>query len=148
MPLTSDRFNDIKNWPIAITVGRMHAIPREDRAHLGRRAAISGKAIALGFSREGADAILVAEAAADVKQVAQECEASGVKALPIAADVSNHDEVERVVQESLRAAGQGGCAHHISYPSLTSAKIEKGWKSNSKISADVQGRRPFHHLKT
>src|SRR5450631_883014 len=65
-----------------------------------------GKAIALAFAREGADVILVARTGDDVKQVAKECEGSGVKALPVAADVSKHEEVNRVVQQGLQQFGK------------------------------------------
>jgi 3-oxoacyl-[acyl-carrier protein] reductase len=65
-----------------------------------------GKAIALAFAREGADVILAARTGDDVKQVAKACEALGVNALPIAADVSQHDEVNRVVQQGLRQFGK------------------------------------------
>ena len=65
-----------------------------------------GKAIALAFAREGADVVLVARTAGDVKQVAEACVALGVRALPIAADVSRHEAVNRVVQQSLQHFGK------------------------------------------
>ena len=65
-----------------------------------------GKAIALAFAREGADVILVARTAGDVKQVAEACVALGVRALPIAADVSRHEAVNHVVQQSLQHFGK------------------------------------------
>ena len=65
-----------------------------------------GKAIALTFAREGADLILVARTGDDVKQVAKECEALGVQALAISADVSTHNEVNRVVQLGLERFGK------------------------------------------
>ncbi len=65
-----------------------------------------GKAIALAFAREGADVILVARTGDDVQQVAKECEGSGVQALAIAADVSKHEEVNRVVQQGLQQFGK------------------------------------------
>ena len=65
-----------------------------------------GKAIALAFAREGADVALVARTGDDVKQVAKECEGSGVKALPVQADVSRHEEVNRVVRQSLDHFGK------------------------------------------
>jgi 3-oxoacyl-[acyl-carrier protein] reductase len=65
-----------------------------------------GKAIALAFAREGADVIAVARTADDVDQVAAECARAGVEALPIAADVSRHDEVNRVVQQGLQRFGK------------------------------------------
>ncbi len=65
-----------------------------------------GKAIGLAFAREGADVVLVARTGDDVKQVARECEGSGVQALPLAADVSKHEEVNRVVRQSLDRFGK------------------------------------------
>ena len=65
-----------------------------------------GKAMALAFAREGADVILVARTASDVEQVAGECEALGVRALPLAADVSQHEAVNRVVQQGLQHFGK------------------------------------------
>src|SRR5580765_5396595 len=65
-----------------------------------------GKTIALTFAREGADLILVARTGDDVKQVARECEALGVKAMPIAADLANHEEVNGLVQQSLARFGR------------------------------------------
>lgn len=65
-----------------------------------------GKAIALTFAREGADLILVSRTADEVKQVAKECEALGVRALPVAADVGKHEEVNRVVQQGLEKFGK------------------------------------------
>ena len=61
----------------------------------------NGKAIALAFAREGADLILAARTADEVKQVARECESLGAQALPLSADAGNHEEVNRVVQLGL-----------------------------------------------
>lgn len=79
----------------------------------GKTALIAGagrnnrKAIALAFAREGADLILVSRKLGDeLNQVACECEASGVKTLPVLADVGNHQEVNRVVQAGLGQFGK------------------------------------------
>src|SRR5688572_24316797 len=67
----------------------------------------SGKAIALTFAREGADLIVVARKMSDeLKQVARECEALGVQALPLLADVGNHEEVNHMVQLGLESFGK------------------------------------------
>ena len=67
----------------------------------------NGKAIALAFAREGADLILVArEKRAELDQVAHECEKLGVKVLPLLADVSDHEQVNRMVQQGLDHFGQ------------------------------------------
>ena len=78
----------------------------------GRTALISGagrncgKAIALTFAREGADLILVARTGDEVRQVARECEGLGVQALPVTANVGNHDEVNRAVRLGLERFGK------------------------------------------
>ena len=65
-----------------------------------------GKAIALTFAREGANVVPVASKMTDeLKQVARECEAFGVKALPVAADVSDHEQVNRAAQQALERFG-------------------------------------------
>src|SRR5258706_4990923 len=57
-----------------------------------------GRVIALKFAREGAHLILVARQNMDaLKEVAKECETFGIRALPLQADVSNHDEVNHMV---------------------------------------------------
>jgi 3-oxoacyl-[acyl-carrier protein] reductase len=66
-----------------------------------------GKTIAITFAREGADLILVASKSGDeLKQVAKECEGFGVRALPLQADVGNHQEVNRMVQLGLEHFGK------------------------------------------
>ena len=66
----------------------------------------NGKAIALAFAREGADLVLVArERKAELEAVATECEKSGVRVLPLLADLSDHGEVERLVQQGLSHFG-------------------------------------------
>ncbi|MCC7082764.1 MAG: SDR family oxidoreductase [Burkholderiales bacterium] len=66
----------------------------------------NGRAIALAFAREGADLILVArERKAELEGVAAECEKSGVRVLALLADVSAHEQVERVVREGLSRFG-------------------------------------------
>jgi NAD(P)-dependent dehydrogenase (short-subunit alcohol dehydrogenase family) len=65
-----------------------------------------GKATALTFAREGANVVLVAKSSSDeLKAVAQECEQLGVKALPLLSDVSNAENVERIVQAGLDRFG-------------------------------------------
>jgi len=67
----------------------------------------NGRAIALRFASEGADLILVARKRdEELKQVAKECEAFGVKTLPLLADLSKHAEVNRAVQQGLDRFGK------------------------------------------
>jgi 3-oxoacyl-[acyl-carrier protein] reductase len=66
----------------------------------------NGKAIALAFAREGADLVLLArERKAELEAVAAECEKSGVRVLPLLCDVSEHEQVERMAQQSLSHFG-------------------------------------------
>jgi 3-oxoacyl-[acyl-carrier protein] reductase len=66
----------------------------------------NGKAIALAFAREGADLILVArERQAELEQVADECRAIGVNVLPLLADLSDHEQVNRMVNQGLEHFG-------------------------------------------
>ena len=65
-----------------------------------------GRTIALTFAREGANVVPVASRMSDeLKQVARECEAFGVKALPLAADIGNHEQVNRAAQLALERFG-------------------------------------------
>jgi 3-oxoacyl-[acyl-carrier protein] reductase len=67
----------------------------------------NGRTIALTFAREGADLVLVArQREEELKAVAQQCEASGVKVLPLIADMSKHEEVNRVVKQGLERFGK------------------------------------------
>jgi len=65
-----------------------------------------GRTIALTFAREGANVVPMASRMSDeLKQVARECEALGVQALPVAADVSDHEQVNRAAQLALDRFG-------------------------------------------
>ena len=67
----------------------------------------NGKAISIAFAREGADLVLVArERKEDLEQVVHECEKIGSKVLPLIADVSDHEQVERLVQQGTDRFGQ------------------------------------------
>jgi 3-oxoacyl-[acyl-carrier protein] reductase len=66
----------------------------------------NGKAISLAFAREGADLVLVArERKEALDEVAHECEKLGSKVLALLADVSDHEQVNRLVGQ---AAGHFG----------------------------------------
>jgi 3-oxoacyl-[acyl-carrier protein] reductase len=66
-----------------------------------------GKEIALTFAREGAEVIVVARQHEDeLKQVARECESLGTKALPLIADLGNHEAVNRMAQQGLNHFGK------------------------------------------
>jgi NAD(P)-dependent dehydrogenase (short-subunit alcohol dehydrogenase family) len=65
-----------------------------------------GKAIALAYAREGADVALVARSEAEISQAAFEIQALGRKGLAIQADVSNPDDVRRLVAAVLDELGR------------------------------------------
>ena len=72
----------------------------------------NGKAIALAFAREGADLVLLArERKAELDAVAHECEKLGAKVLPLLCDVSEHEQVERMVKQGLDHFGKHRRAH-------------------------------------
>jgi len=65
-----------------------------------------GRAIALGFVREGAAVILAARTEAQVRQVAQEAERAGRRALAMACDVSDEEQVKAMISAGLREFGR------------------------------------------
>ena len=66
-----------------------------------------GKATALAFAREGADLILNTRTnQEELDAVADECRALNVQALPILADVSDADQVFRMVEQGLNHFGK------------------------------------------
>lgn len=66
-----------------------------------------GQAVATRFAQEGADLILGAVRDRDaLETTARECEALGVRALPVLADVSQPDEVEALVRQGLDRFGK------------------------------------------
>ena len=66
-----------------------------------------GRTIALTFAREGAEVIVVARQHEDeLNQVARECAAQGTKALPLIADLGNHEAVNRMAQQGLSHFGK------------------------------------------
>ena len=67
----------------------------------------NGKAIALAFAREGADLVLAArERKAELEDVAHECERLGAKVMTTLGDVSEHEQVERLVKQGLDRFGR------------------------------------------
>jgi 3-oxoacyl-[acyl-carrier protein] reductase len=67
----------------------------------------NGRAIALKFASEGADLILVSRARSEeLNEVAQECEALGVKTLPLLTDVTDHEKVNEMVKSGLKRFGK------------------------------------------
>lgn len=66
-----------------------------------------GKATALAFAREGADLILNTKSnRAELDAVTAECNALGVRTLPVLADVAAADEVSQMVEHGLQHFGR------------------------------------------
>jgi len=64
-----------------------------------------GRAIALRLAGAGADVTLVARTQSAIDAVAEECRRFGVRALPVAGDVSREEDVKRVVSRCVREHG-------------------------------------------
>lgn len=64
-----------------------------------------GKAIVNLFAEKGADILLV-DMLEEVREVAQSLSAHGVKGFPIVADLSRKENIERVVEESIKEFGR------------------------------------------
>lgn len=58
-----------------------------------------GKAMAIGFAREGADIVAVSRTSAQVEEAAREVKASGRRALAIKADVSRLNDVRSMAEQ-------------------------------------------------
>ena len=65
-----------------------------------------GKAIAVGFAREGANLVVVARTFSEVLETAKEIEALGGEALPLKVDVSSRSGVETMVHKALEKFGR------------------------------------------
>ena len=65
-----------------------------------------GKGIALAFAREGCDVVVTDIDIEGAKKTAAEIEASGVKSVAIKADITNGDEVNKMVSEALAKFGR------------------------------------------
>lgn len=65
-----------------------------------------GRTIALALARAGADIVLTSRNAADLERVAAEVDALGRRAAVVPADVTDEDQVRRLVREALGAMGQ------------------------------------------
>lgn len=60
-----------------------------------------GRAVALGFAREGADVVVCSRTEAEIRHVAEEIRATGRKGLPVICDVSKEDQVKTLVAQTL-----------------------------------------------
>lgn len=77
----------------------------------GKVAVITGASSGIGyetasiFAREGASVVLVARRKARLDALAEEIRAAGGEALPVAADVTQQKDCERVIEETIAAYG-------------------------------------------
>ncbi|NVM26515.1 MAG: SDR family NAD(P)-dependent oxidoreductase, partial [Desulfobacterales bacterium] len=60
-----------------------------------------GRSVALAFGREGAKVVLAARTKEAIDHVAKELRSLNKTALPVPVDVSDEDQVNRMVQETL-----------------------------------------------
>lgn len=65
-----------------------------------------GKAIALGFAREGAHVVLSARTQSEINRTAQELQAIGARALPVVCDVTDEEQVKNLVRSAMDAFGR------------------------------------------
>ncbi len=65
-----------------------------------------GKAIALAFAQEGADVVVASRTLSEVAETAEEARALGRHAVALKVDVTNRDEVERMVAKALEEFGK------------------------------------------
>jgi len=65
-----------------------------------------GKAIALGFAREGSDVVMCSRQLPDVEKVAEEARTSGARALAVRCDVSKEEDVNDMVRKTIEEFGK------------------------------------------
>ena len=59
-----------------------------------------GRAIALGYAKEGADLVLAARTKSEIETVADEIRSLGRQAIPIVTDISKESEVNNMVEDA------------------------------------------------
>src|SRR4030042_2242602 len=64
-----------------------------------------GRAIALGLADEGCHVVLCARGEERLREAAREVEAKGVRALPVVADITKAEGMERLIQAAADALG-------------------------------------------
>ena len=65
-----------------------------------------GREIALGFAEAGADIVLASRKLPDLEAVAKEIRAMGRKALPVAANIRNVDEITSLMKKTVEEFGR------------------------------------------
>ncbi len=65
-----------------------------------------GKAISLAFAKEGAAVVITARTLARLEEVAKDIRAKGGRAKAIQTDISDHEQVKRMVAQTIEEFGQ------------------------------------------
>jgi 3-oxoacyl-[acyl-carrier protein] reductase len=64
-----------------------------------------GRAIAIGFAREGANVVVAARTAPEIEEVVRRIEQAGARGLAVECDITDEDAVEELVRVTLRTFG-------------------------------------------
>jgi NAD(P)-dependent dehydrogenase (short-subunit alcohol dehydrogenase family) len=98
-----------------------------------------GKGIAIRLGREGMKVVVTARTEADVLQVAAELREVGVDALPVAGDIGNREDVERLFSETMRVYGSVGLLvnnaanlHRVPFFTVTEEMVDDELNTNVK----------------
>lgn len=87
-----------------------------------------GRAVGLGFAREGADIVVADKDEASAQQVSEEIRAYGRKALAMRADVTQEAQVNAMAKQTLDELGSidilVNCAGVFTYGSVTDLRLE------------------------
>ncbi|MCL2581361.1 MAG: SDR family oxidoreductase [Streptosporangiales bacterium] len=80
-----------------------------------------GRSIALASARAGADVVLAARSGDRLEKIAEEVTALGRRAVPVAADITNPDDAERIVATGIDAFGRIDTVVHNAFamPAMT-----------------------------
>jgi 3-oxoacyl-[acyl-carrier protein] reductase len=112
-----------------------------------------GKAIALGLAREGADVALCARGEDDLRRAGEEIAALGVRALAAPADITNLDDLDWLIQETVATLGSldvvvasAGGSRHPRVDEATDADWQDGLDRNVLHVARL-ARRVYPYLK-
>ena len=65
-----------------------------------------GRAIVLGFAKEGANLVVAGRTTSYLEEVCREAHSMGASSLPVKVDVSVEHEVERLIEDALKAFGK------------------------------------------
>lgn len=88
-----------------------------------------GEAMAVGFSKEGADVVLAARSSDDLERVAALCKGAGAgKVLTVLTDITNEKEVQNLTQQAVDSFGRIDvfvANAGTSYPNLTEKRFRE-----------------------